>query len=136
MKSVSSLNLNVDIEFKTLQCARCDMVFATTARFMKARRNDHDNFYCPAGHSNHYPQESKSEILARQLLEARRDISIERDNVRRLEYQRRAEKAAKTRLKNRIAAGVCPCCNRTFKQLAAHMKNKHPEYSAPQSVKD
>lgn len=24
---------------------------------------------------------------------------------------------------------TCPCCKRTFKQLAAHMKNKHPEFA-------
>jgi hypothetical protein len=27
-----------------------------------------------------------------------------------------------------VAAGVCPCCKRTVKQLAAHMKEKHPEF--------
>jgi len=46
------------------------------------------------------------------------------------EAQRRAEKAAKTRIKNRIGNGVCPCCNRTFKDLASHMKCKHPEYAS------
>ena len=40
----------------------------------------------------------------------------------------RSQKAAKTRLKNRVASGVCPCCNRTFKQLAAHMSRQHPEF--------
>lgn len=45
------------------------------------------------------------------------------------ENRRRAEKAAKTRLKNRAKAGVCPCCNRTFKQLAAHMKTQHPNWN-------
>jgi hypothetical protein len=40
----------------------------------------------------------------------------------------RSEKAAKTRIKNRIKHGVCPCCTRTFANLAAHMKNKHPDY--------
>ena len=41
--------------------------------------------------------------------------------------------AARTRkelhsVKARVAHGVCPCCNRTFKQLARHMKTKHPDY--------
>lgn len=31
-------------------------------------------------------------------------------------------------LRNRAAAGVCPCCNRTFEQLGRHMTTKHPEY--------
>lgn len=25
-------------------------------------------------------------------------------------------------------AGMCPCCRRTFKQLAEHMKSKHPDF--------
>lgn len=29
---------------------------------------------------------------------------------------------------HRVGAGVCPCCKRTFQQLARHMKCKHPKY--------
>lgn len=32
------------------------------------------------------------------------------------------------RLRRRTAAGVCPCCNRSFVQLARHMKTKHPDH--------
>jgi len=39
-----------------------------------------------------------------------------------------ATKAVVTRMKSRAVAGVCPCCNRTFKQLASHMKHKHPQF--------
>jgi len=42
----------------------------------------------------------------------------------------RAQKAAKTRLKNRVAAGVCPCCNRTFQNLARHMDHQHPDFKS------
>ena len=34
--------------------------------------------------------------------------------------------AALTRVKNRVSRGVCPNCNRTFKDLARHMASKHP----------
>lgn len=54
--------------------------------------------------------------------------------AKRLDYQERAVKAAGTRaskLKLRAANGVCPCCNRTFKQLAAHMSSQHPKYAEP-----
>lgn len=44
------------------------------------------------------------------------------------ERRRIAQKAATTRLKNRVKMGICPCCHRTFKQLAAHMKKKHPGF--------
>lgn len=35
------------------------------------------------------------------------------------------------RLKKRVSAGTCPCCKRSFRQLALHMKSKHPELSKP-----
>lgn len=35
-----------------------------------------------------------------------------------------------TRTRNRIAAGVCPCCNRTFQNLADHMRTLHADYVA------
>ena len=43
-----------------------------------------------------------------------------------------ATKGVVTRLKKRAIAGVCPCCNRTFQQLAAHMAHKHPDYKQPE----
>ena len=58
--------------------------------------------------------------------------------VRNANMQREARKAAEssliatkgvvTRMKRRVGAGMCPCCKRTFHQLAAHMKMKHPEF--------
>jgi hypothetical protein len=40
-----------------------------------------------------------------------------------------AQKGQKTRIKNRIARGVCPCCNRSFADLGAHMQQKHPHFT-------
>lgn len=28
-----------------------------------------------------------------------------------------------------VGAGVCPCCNRTFKNLARHMAGQHPGFT-------
>ena len=33
-----------------------------------------------------------------------------------------------TRMKNRIKVGVCPCCNRTFQDLAKHMASQHKDF--------
>lgn len=40
-----------------------------------------------------------------------------------------AEKKA-TRVMKRAQRGVCPCCNRTFQNLAQHMKSKHADVNA------
>jgi hypothetical protein len=49
----------------------------------------------------------------------------------------RAEKAeaAAKRLKKRASAGTCPCCSRTFANMAEHMKQKHPELLAEGGTK-
>ena len=88
-------------------------------------------FYCPNGHELHYAGKSE----ARQLEEARDALAVERslhDQTRaRLSAQKgKATRARRERdrLRDRAAAGVCPCCHRTFKQLALHMKSKHPGF--------
>ena len=45
------------------------------------------------------------------------------------ERSRSAIKGQLTRAKRRISKGVCPCCNRTFQNLANHISEKHPDYS-------
>lgn len=49
--------------------------------------------------------------------------------IDRMERSAAAQRGVLTRLKNRVAAGVCPCCHRSFKQLSEHMKMKHPDYT-------
>lgn len=38
----------------------------------------------------------------------------------------RAQQAA--RIKKRAAAGTCPCCKRTFSNMAEHMKKEHAAF--------
>jgi hypothetical protein len=35
-----------------------------------------------------------------------------------------------TKLKKRTSAGTCPCCTRTFANMAEHMKKQHPDFVA------
>ena len=86
--------------------------------------------YCPAGHSWSYSGKSKVELLERDLAAERARKDQLRQEVKVLGDRLNAEKAAKSRLKNRVAAGVCPCCNRTFQNLARHMKGQHPDFAA------
>jgi hypothetical protein len=69
--------------------------------------------------------EAKEQEL--QAERARKAAALIRANLAE-EARLKLERAAK-RHKTRTAAGTCPCCTRTFKQLAAHMKNKHPDYA-------
>jgi hypothetical protein len=106
---------------------------------MRRRREDHQGFYCPNGHSNFYSGDNEAEKLRKQLVraEAERDRARVRANGeearRRLaERQRAAAKGQVTKIKNRIANGVCPCCNRSFENVRRHIETQHPAFVVPE----
>ena len=117
-------------------CASCGMAFGMPTDVQHRRRDDHALFYCPDGHQQQYTGLSDREKAERDLVRERaahdqtrasRDYALaERDSqCRRVS----ALSGVIARTKNRIAVGVCPCCKRTFKQLASHMADKHPSYA-------
>lgn len=116
--------------FEAHQCGTCGVVWALDIQYLEARREDHEGWLCPNGHSFVFNGPSETERLRQQLERERTRsgrIAAERDQI---EASRRAVKGVVTKLKKRISAGVCPCCNRTFKQLADHMATQHPDYLA------
>lgn len=124
--SLSAFQLKQDLEPET--CINCGVLFGIPASLQRQRIRDHYNIWCPNGHTQHYPGKSDVERLEELLAtqKQRLNLALQREN----EERTRADKLAKAAAlhKKRIVAGVCPCCTRTFKQLAAHMKTKHPEY--------
>jgi hypothetical protein len=131
--SLRSIWSNSDIV--SITCSLCGVEFGMTADMNQRRRNDRRNFYCPNGHSQAYLTSEKDreiESLKKQVSTAQSEAARERN---RREFAERATQgarisagkalAAKRRLEHRVNCGVCPHCNRTFKQLAAHMKSKH-----------
>lgn len=98
--------------------------------FVLIRRRDHSNFWCAqCGIANCFSGKSDIERLRGKLTTTKdmlNSVRAERDTK---EAQRRAEKAAKTKLKQRIANGVCPCCQRSFTNLHSHMQKQHPDFA-------
>lgn len=122
-------------ELELIECANCHMPFGMSIDFARDRRRDHGSFTCPLGHSQFFPGKSDVEKLEERLAAEKRrhgwtesTLTHTRDQLQATEYSRRAEKAAKTRLKNRIAAGMCPCCRRTFQNVARHIEGQHPDF--------
>jgi hypothetical protein len=75
---------------------------------------------CVCGITFAYPDERERRRAGR--------LAAERDQA---EASARAHKGHATRLKNRAQAGMCPHgCNRHFKDLERHCKNKHPDAAA------
>lgn len=116
------------------ECANCHTDFGMTPRMNRDRRDDHKTFYCPAGHQNYYPQQSDEEKLRAQLAREEGRVAAERvrrqnaeDRLAAVRRSRSAVQGHLTRARKRAAAGVCPCCNRSFKQVRDHMRGQHPK---------
>jgi len=123
-------------EMVSERCAKCDMRWMMPAHFVKRRREDKQSFYCPQGHILSY-SESDADRLRRDLDRERQNkayledqIKCERERAEASERSRAALAGQITRLKKRASAGVCPCCSRTFENLARHMKTKHSDFIA------
>lgn len=102
------------------------------------------DFCCVHGHRQHFTRgKSDAQKLQEQLDQERRARQrAEQDSAYQRDRAREAEEAAKherrrangykghaTRITKRAKAGLCPCCNRTFSQLARHMATKHPQFT-------
>lgn len=119
-----------------IECYKCHMDFGMTVELCQARRDDHEVFWCPNGHRQHFSGKSEEEKLRRQLQATQDEANYQAERARQaneraasLDKSRNAYKGHLKRTKKRIAAGVCPCCNRTFQNLGKHMSGQHPDYS-------
>jgi hypothetical protein len=121
-----AVNIRSDLTLATEECCKCGVLFAVSEDLRNQWRKTKATFYCPNGHPQSYT-ESEADQLRRQLEAAQRDAEWQKNRAASMEKQLVAQRGVVTKLKKRVGAGVCPCCQRTFKQLAAHMQTKHPE---------
>lgn len=135
----AALSVFLDFEHVTCGVAGCGTHFALERAFHKGVKEHGTDFYCPRGHKISY-FESDNQKLKKQLEEKERRIEFERRARQSAEKARdsalRSAASVKGKLKaqnERIKAGVCPCCKRTFKQLARHMECKHPNWKGDES---
>lgn len=111
-------------------CCVCGIPFGMPQKFKNEclkRKNDKE-FYCPSGHKQWYVGKTEADILKGQLEAERIRSQTWREEAQKEKLRTAATKGALTKVKKRIANGVCPCCNRSFENLARHMAGKHPEY--------
>lgn len=121
------------------ECINCSIRWGVSKLFDRQRRGDKKSFYCPNGHPQAYT-ESEADRLRKALETSKQQNAMWQDDAR--QQRQRAEAAERsasaqrgvvTRLKNRAAAGVCPCCNRTFVNLQRHMAGKHPTFTTEEA---
>lgn|ERR1700674_2979292 len=127
--------MNIDEVVLTCCHEDCGISFAVPNWWHRGKRESHAWFYCPNGHRQHFAKESDSERFRRERDNAlQQRARLEQELVESQLEAVKAQRKAK-RLEKRAAAGVCPCCNRTFSDMARHMKSKHPSFSEDNVIK-
>lgn len=124
-----SITVERTIQLVSLICGRCDVTFAMPDYLQRECKDKGRTFYCPNGHPRVY-RTSENDLLRKQLEVARTHATHLADQCDAAERSARAYKGQATKLKKRAAAGVCPCCQRSFVELQRHMANKHPHFVA------
>lgn len=123
---MSALSLSIICGWQsTATCYSCGVEFASP--LIAKRRDDGESFYCPNGHQQHFTK-TEATRLREELERVRRDLDWQKSQRQTVEKRLIAQRGLTTRAKNKLARvhkGVCPDCNRSFQNLAAHMKTKH-----------
>lgn len=112
-----------------IQCGNCG-TFHAIPQGMYDKCVEEGGFWtCPNGHSRGFKQgrhERDAVVRERDML--KQQLAQRDDVIADLQRSVASEQRKITKLKTRASAGVCPCCNRHFPNLASHMKTKHKDY--------
>lgn len=121
-------------------CVRCSTPFmmSEAVHATATARREGFTFYCPNGHEQHYvtgetqldKMRRERDRLAQQVAQRDDEIRAQREHREAAERRASAARGQVTRLRNRAAAGTCPCCNRTFANMTRHMASQHPGFRA------
>jgi hypothetical protein len=104
----------------------CSIEHAIPKQLDRQAREAKHKIFCPLGHEWVIKESDLDKERRRREL-AEQKIAQVADEMAALEKKHKAEIR---RMKRRSKAGVCPCCTRTFSNMAEHMAKQHPSYGA------
>ncbi len=122
----TTINFQVTLIQET--CLNCSGVFAVNRQWLQRKRESGGSWYCPYCQTGWHASETENMRLEAKLKSADNRLATEKARHDQTKASLSAQKGVTTRLKNRVKNGVCPCCNRHFKNLHSHMKNQHPDF--------
>ena len=134
----ATLNLTFTGELVITSCW-CGISLAIPKQMYRWAQEDQKNaVHCPLGHTFVYGKNEadlareRADRLASQLRAARAQTTATRDQLLAERRSNAAYRGHLTRLRNRIANGVCPVkdCHRHFDNVQAHIASQHPEWAA------
>lgn len=116
-------------ELTNIICGTCGVLHAIPKVMYDTCLEEGGFWHCPNGHLRGFRQgRHEKEAVVRE-----RD-RLKQANARLVEEAAAAERAKQRatselkRHKKRAAAGTCPCCKRTFSNMARHLKTEHPDF--------
>lgn len=126
----------VTISLSPITCYKCGVTFGMDRHTVAQRERDHNSFWCPNGHEQAFLGKSEAERLRDQLArekhwreQAEARARENREEAERITRRLNATRGVVTRHKKKIAAGRCPCCSHSFKDLRKHMETQHPNWN-------
>lgn len=122
------------------ECPTCGVRHGIPHALEKSALNDRgqrgQRIYCPNGHTWYFSGQTEAEKLRLERNRLKQRLAEKDDRIaQEIKWREESERTAAaykgvaTKLKKRIKAGVCPCCNRHFGNLQAHIETKHPDFS-------
>jgi hypothetical protein len=116
------------VVLEILDCPSCGCLYALAKNVATDQRERGGQHYCPNGHSLSWKENDLARAREELERERRRSASL----TSQLDQERASHVATRgqlTKIRNRIAKGVCPCCRRSFVNVGRHMATKHPDYA-------
>lgn len=127
-----NITLEQTLTFRLHTCGACGIVYAMEVGFYARKLADKTSFWCPNGHGRAFTGKSEGQQLKEAEAQAehlRNALTHTQDQLEATERSRTAYKGQVTKIKRRVGKGVCPCCNRYFRELGDHMTTEHPDYA-------
>jgi DNA-binding XRE family transcriptional regulator len=108
--------------------------FAVLASVKEKWQNTHKSWWCPqCGSCRHYTGETNDQ---RRLREAQQKATEAQLRASQAEAKAASVVKSYKKIRDRVKNGVCPCCNRTFENLARHMSTQHPDFGSSDTLKN
>lgn len=131
----------VKVNLAVFECPspNCGVVYGIPVEFRDSLYANGGSYYCPNGHKLSWSedeaqrQRKRAERAERAAKNAEEAARYQRQRAEREERSARAYRGHLTRMRNRVAAGVCPVpgCKRTgLVQTMKHLASKHPDWLA------
>lgn len=114
-------------------CGVCGQVYGIERGTYFHLKTSGQTFYCTNGHPRVFtktPVEDENDRIRLERDRLRQSVAELEDARALAERRASAARGQVTRLKNRAANGVCPCCSRSFANLHRHMQTKHAGFLA------